>query len=225
MHQFRKPTLWHLIICYFHSSVMICRRVIQAESSSSNPDLGRFSPDYLRSGNHRKSLEVLAFNLHVKAHVKTSNKSTARGTSARHFLGICGSCWFQQDSATVHTTIRARSWLKIRFGGKVISPLTSTRGRPWVRTCPPGHGSGAWLWQSSKQDPPPPRWLSWNKRSSPSPSQWTKKKSNRRYRVSADELAPAWSVTVPRLREYSNGPGSVVLCRPLTVICVLKLKQ
>ena len=53
---------------------MIFRRVIQGESSSSNPDVGRFCPDSLRSGNHRKSLEVLAFNLHVKAHVKTSNK-------------------------------------------------------------------------------------------------------------------------------------------------------
>ena len=97
---------------------MICPRVIQGESSSSNPDIGRFCPDSLRSDNHRKSLEVLAFNLHVKAHVKTSNKSTARGTNARHFLGTCGSCWFQQDGATVHTTIRARSWLKSRtFGG------------------------------------------------------------------------------------------------------------
>ena len=96
---------------------MICRRVIQGESLSSNPDVGRFCPDSLRSGNHRKSLEVLAFNLHEKAHVKTSNKSTARGTNARHFLGTCGSCWFQQDGATVYTTIRARSWLKSRFGG------------------------------------------------------------------------------------------------------------
>ena len=97
---------------------MIFRRVIQGESSSSNPDVGRFCPDSLRSGNHRKSLEVLAFNLHVKAHVKTSNKSTARGTTARHCLGTCGSCWFQQDGATVHTTVRARSWLKSRtFGG------------------------------------------------------------------------------------------------------------
>ena len=43
--------------------------------------------------------------------------------------------------------------------------------------------------------------------------------------VPADELAPAWSVTVPRLRRDSGGPDSVVLCRPLTVICVLKLKQ
>ena len=61
------------------------------------------SPDSLRSGNYRKSLEVLEFNLHVKAHVKTSIKSTARGTNARRFLGTCGSCWFQQYSATVYT--------------------------------------------------------------------------------------------------------------------------
>ena len=55
--------------------------------------------------------------------------------------------------------------------------------------------------------------------------QWTKKKSNRRYGVSADELTPAWNVTVPRLRRNSSGPDSVVHCRPLTVFCVLKLKQ
>ena len=44
-------------------------------------------------------------------------------------------------------------------------------------------------------------------------------------RVPTDELAPAWSVTVPRLRRDSSGPDSVILCRPLTVICALKLKQ
>ena len=141
MHPYRKPTLWHLIICYFHSSGMICRKVIQTESSSSNPDVGRFSPASLRSGNHRKSLEVLVLNLHVKAHVKTSNKSTVRGTNAPHFLGICGSCWFQQDGATVHTTIRARNWLKRRFGGgKASAAWPSTRGR--VRTRPPW----TWFW-------------------------------------------------------------------------------
>ena len=138
MHQFQKPTLWHLIICYFHSSGMICRRDIQAESSSSNPDVSRFPPDSLRSGNHRKSLEVLAFNLHVKVHVKTSNKSTARCTNARHCLGVCNSCWFQQDGVTVHTTIRARSRPKSRFGEKSSAAWPSTRGRPGVRTCPPG---------------------------------------------------------------------------------------
>ena len=30
---------------------------------------------------------------------------------------------------------------------------------------------------------------------------------------------------VRRLRRDINGPNSVVLCRPLTVLCVLKLKQ
>ena len=44
-------------------------------------------------------------------------------------------------------------------------------------------------------------------------------------RVPADELAPAWSVTVPRLRRDRSGSDSMVLCRPLTVIFVLKLKQ
>ena len=101
---------------------MICRRDIQAESSSSNPDVNRFPPDSLRSGNHRKSLEVLAFNLHVRAHVKTSNRSTARCINARHYLGICSSFWFQQDGATVRTTIRARSWPKSRFGGSHQPP-------------------------------------------------------------------------------------------------------
>ena len=143
MHQFRKPTLWHLIICYFHSSGMICRRVIQGESSSSNPDVGRFCPDSLRSGNHRKSLEVLAFNLHVKAHVKTSNKSTARGTNARHFLGTCGSWWFQQDGATVHTTIRARSWQKSKFGGSHQLPDKAPVACQESGLVPPGLGSGA----------------------------------------------------------------------------------
>ena len=31
-------------------------------------------------------------------------------------------------------------------------------------------------------------------------------------RVPADELAPAWSVTVPRLRRDRSGSDSVVLC-------------
>ena len=112
---------------------MICRRDIQGESSSSNLDVSRFSLDSLRSGNHRKSLEVLAFNLHVKAHVKTSNKSTARCTNARHCLGICSSCCFQQDGAAVHTTIRARSWPKGRLGGEVISRLAK---HPWPARSP-----------------------------------------------------------------------------------------
>ena len=43
--------------------------------------------------------------------------------------------------------------------------------------------------------------------------------------VPADELAPLWSVTVPCLRRDRSGSDSVVLCRPLTVICVSKLKQ
>ena len=225
MHPYRKPTLWHLIICYFHSSGMICRKVIQTESSSSNPDVGRVSPTSLRSGNHRKSLEVLVLNLHVKAHVKTSNKSTARGTNAPHFLGICGSCWFQQDGATVHTTIRARNWLKRRFGGggEGISRLTK---HPW-----PGpdlspldlvleRSNDSW-----KEDPHHACWAERNHRVLRLSSQWTKKKSNRRYGVSADELAPTWNVTVPRLRRDSSGPDSVVHCRPLTVFCALKLKQ
>ena len=129
-----------------------------------------------------KSFEVLAFNLHVRAHVKIPNKSTARDTNARHFLRICGCCWFQQDGATVHTTIRARGWLKSRFGrshqppdqapvagqesGPVPLDLVLERGHNRAKKDPP---------------PPPPRWLSWKKPSSPSLGQWTKK-SNWRYR-------------------------------------------
>ena len=143
MHQFRKPTVWHLIICYFHSSGMIFRRVIQGESSSSNPDVGRFSPDSLRSSNHRKSLEVLAFNLHVKAHVKPSIESTARGTNPRLFLWTCGSCWFQQDGATVYTTNRARSWLNSRFGGSHQLPDQAPVTGQESGLVPPGLGSGA----------------------------------------------------------------------------------
>ena len=32
--------------------------------------------------------------------------------------------WFQQDGATAHTSLKARAWLKSRFGNKVISHLT-----------------------------------------------------------------------------------------------------
>ena len=32
--------------------------------------------------------------------------------------------WFQQDGATVHTTVREREWLGQNFGGRVISHLT-----------------------------------------------------------------------------------------------------
>ena len=135
MHQFRKPTLWHLIICYFHSSGMSCRRVIQAESSSSNPDVGHFFLVSLRSCNQI----IWSAGVKFAREGSRENFSLAPGTNARHFLGICGSCWFQQDGATVHTTTRARSWLKSRFGGEVISRLTNHPwpARPWVWTCPP----------------------------------------------------------------------------------------
>ena len=86
-------------------------QILMLESLSSIPDISQYPHDSLWSGNHRKSLEVLTFNFHVKTHVKTSNKSTARGTNARHFLRICGLCCFQQEGATLDTTIRARSWL------------------------------------------------------------------------------------------------------------------
>ena len=155
---------------------MICRRDIQGESSSSKHDVSRFSPDSLRSGNHRKSLEVLAFNLRVKAHVKTSNKGTARCTNARHCpshcLGICSSCWFQQDGATVHTTIRARSWLKSRtFGGSHQPP-----GQAPVAGQESGPVPWTWFWSVAmtelKRRPPTTTTLvEVKKPSGPSPSQ------------------------------------------------------
>ena len=36
--------------------------------------------------------------------------------------------WFQQDGATVHTTVRAREWLEQKIGARVISRLTE---HPW----------------------------------------------------------------------------------------------
>ena len=36
--------------------------------------------------------------------------------------------WFQQDGATVHTTVRVREWLWQKFVGRVISRLTE---HPW----------------------------------------------------------------------------------------------
>ena len=51
--------------------------------------------------------------------------------------------WFQQDGATVHTTIRARAWLESRFGGRVISRLTA---RPWPAKSPDLSPLDFWFW-------------------------------------------------------------------------------
>ena len=39
-------------------------------------------------------------------------------------VDITPDIWFQQDSATAHTSVIARDWLKSRFGNKVISHRT-----------------------------------------------------------------------------------------------------
>ena len=132
MHQFRKSTLWHLIICYFHSSGMICRRDIQAESTSSNPDVSRFSPDSLRSGNHRKSLEVPVFictwRLTWKLRIKVLLDAQMHVT-ALEYVALAGS------SKTVpQCTPRSGPEAGQRAGsGEVISRLTK---HPWPARSP-----------------------------------------------------------------------------------------
>ena len=174
MHQFRKPTLWHLIICYFHSSGTICRRDIQAESSSSNPDVSRFPPDSLRSGNHRKSLEVLVFictwRLTWKLRIKVLLDAQMHAT-ALEYVALAGS------SKTVpQCTPRSGPEAGQRAGsGEVISRLTK---HPWPARSP-DLPPWTWFWSVAmtelKRRPPPPpqppRWLSWKKPSGPSPSQ------------------------------------------------------
>ena len=224
MHQFRKPTLWHLIICYFHSSGTICRRDIQAESSSSNPDVSRFPPDSLRSGNHRKSLEVLVFictwrltwKLRIKVLLDTQMHATAL-----EYVALAGS------SKTVpQCAPRSGPEAGQRAGwGKSSAAWPSTRGRPGVRTCPPW----TWFWSVAmpelKGRPPTTTTLVELKETIGSFAQSMDEEVRQAVQVPADELASVWSVTVPRLRRDSIGPDSVVLCRPITVICVLKLKQ
>ena len=157
------------------------------------------------------------------------NKSTVRDTNARHFLGLCGSCWFQQDGATVHTTIRARSWLKSRFGRKSSAASPSTRGEPGVRICPPpppgllvlerGHD------RAQKKTPTSvrvPIYAGWAERNHGVLRPVNGRKSRygvyiRRYGVPAAELAPAWSVTELRLRGDNSGPDSVVLPDTLSI--------
>lgn len=51
--------------------------------------------------------------------------------------------WFQQDGATVHTTIRARVWLQDVFGNRVISRLTE---RPWPARSPDLSPLDYWFW-------------------------------------------------------------------------------
>ena len=160
-HQIWKPTLWHWIIYHFYSSGIIWCEVIHVESLSSIPDVSQYPYESLRSGrsgNHRKSLEVLTFYFHASFLVRTSNKSTARGTNACHFLGICDYCCFHQDGGTVHTWHhdQGQKLAEEQVRGKSSAAWPSNRGGPGVRTCPPWpSGSEAWPWQSSKEDPPP----------------------------------------------------------------------
>ena len=143
-------------------------------------------------------------------------------TSQGHFLGICGYCWFQQDGQGQRLA-GAKGWFKSRFGGKSSASWPSTRGRPGVRTCPPPPPD-FWFW-SVAIDRTQKTTLVELKETMKSFAQSMDEEVKRRCGVSADELAPAWSVTMPRLRRDSSGPDSMLLCRPLTVICVLKLKH
>jgi hypothetical protein len=51
--------------------------------------------------------------------------------------------WFQQDGATVHTTVAARQWLSQRFGDRVISRLTA---HPWPAKSPDLSVLDYWFW-------------------------------------------------------------------------------
>ena len=50
--------------------------------------------------------------------------------------------WFQQDGASIHTTIRARAWLQSKFGSKVVSRLTA---RPQPKS-PDLYPLDFWFW-------------------------------------------------------------------------------
>ena len=146
--------------------------------------------------------------------MKTSNKSTARYKNAPHCLGICSSCWFQQDGATVHTTIRARSWPKSRFGGSHQppdqAPVAGQESGPVALDLVLERGHD----RAQKKTPPPTTTLVELKETIGSFAQSIDDEVKQVVLVSADELAPAWSVTARRLRRDSSGPDSVVLCRP-----------
>ena len=57
--------------------------------------------------------------------------------------------WFQQDGATVHTTISAREWLHEKFGQRVISRFTD---RPWPAKSPDLSPLDYWFWSVAMQE-------------------------------------------------------------------------
>lgn len=59
------------------------------------------------------------------------------------------SYWFQQDGATVHTTVAARSWLQQKFGDRVISRLTA---HPWPAKSPDLSPLDYWFWDVAMAD-------------------------------------------------------------------------
>jgi hypothetical protein len=69
--------------------------------------------------------------------LKTVVWPQVRGVATRRNL------WFQQDGATVHTTIRAREWLSQKFGTRVISRLTD---HPWPAKSPDLSPLDYWFW-------------------------------------------------------------------------------
>ena len=150
-HQIWKPTL---PMTFDNLSFLLvwdnlCK-IIHSESLSSISDVSQYPPPPIIYGpvtieNRLKCWRLISM---WRLTWKLRNNSTTRRTNARHFLGICVSCWFQQDGVAVYTTTRARSWLKSRFGGKSSAAWPRTSGRPGVRTCPPTRisGPGAWQW-------------------------------------------------------------------------------
>ena len=57
--------------------------------------------------------------------------------------------WFQQDGATVHTTVLTRAWLQEKFQGRVISLHTD---RPWPAKSPDLSPPDFWLWGTCMQE-------------------------------------------------------------------------
>ena len=121
---------------------------------------------------------------------------------------------FQQDGATVHTTIRARSWLKSRFGGSHQPPDQAPVAGKESGLVPPGllvlecgHD------RAQKKTPQKKK----KKKALVELKETIESLVNGRISQTggtgypAAELAPAWSITVPRLRGDNSGPDSVVL--------------
>ena len=57
--------------------------------------------------------------------------------------------WFQQDGASVHTTLQARAWLQQRFGKRVISRHTD---HPWPAKSPDLSPLDYWFWSVAMRE-------------------------------------------------------------------------